>query len=155
MGGDGKFWFFFGGIWLIVGLGFAVVSLGALMFADPSDINEPGLLWVFLLVGLVLTAAGGFIVRRALVLAARDKRLMQAGIQITATVTDIHRSPIDINRQARWHVLYRYEYTAGQSLEGKSRPLPADAAEGFRPGDQVLIKVDPRRPEQSLFVGTA
>jgi len=155
MGGDSKFWVLFGGIWLIVGLGFAVVSLGALLFVDPSEMNEPGLLWVFLPVGLVLTAVGGYIVRRALVTAARDKRLMRSGMQIIATVTDIRRSPININRQARWHVLYRYEYTAGRSLEGKSGPLAGDAVEGFRPGVQVLIKVDPRRPEKSLFLGTA
>jgi len=155
MGGDSRFWVFFGSIWLVVGLGFAVVSLGALLFADPSDMDEPGLLWVFLPVGLVVTAVGGYIVRHGLVTAARDKRLMQSGIQLTATVTDIRRSPIDINRQARWHVHYRYEYSAGRNFEGRSRALPGDAVEGYRPGGEVLIKVDPRHPEESLFLGTA
>ena len=155
MGGDSKFWVFFGSIWLTVGLGFAIVSLGALLFVDPADMNDPGLLWAFLPVGLILTAVGGYIVRRALATAARDKRLLESGIQLTATVTDIRRSPIDINRQARWYVLYRYEYTAGRRLEGKSRALSSAAVEGFRPGDPVLIRVDPGRPEESLFLGTA
>lgn len=155
MGGDSKFWVFFGSIWLIVGLGFAVVSFGALLFVDPAEMDEPGLLWVFLPVGLVLTAVGGYIVRRALATAARDKRLMQSGIQLTATVTEIRRSPIDINRQARWHVHYRYEYSAGRSFEGRSRALSGGAVEGFKPGDQVLIKADPRQVEESLFLGTA
>lgn len=155
MGGDSKFWVFFGSIWLIVGLAFAVVSLGTLLFADPSDMDEPGLLWVFLPVGLVLAVVGGYIVRRALVTAARDRRLMQSGIQVTATVTDIRRSPIDINRQARWHVHYRYEYSAGRSFEGRSRALSGGAVEDFKPGGEVLIKVDPGHPEESLFLGTA
>ena len=155
MGGDSRFWIFFGGIWLLVGLGFAVISLGALLFADPAGMDEPGLLWVFLPVGLILAGVGGYIVRRALAIAARDKRLMESGIQLTATVTDIRRSPIDINRQARWHVHYRYEYTAGRPLEGRSRALSSAAVEGFRPGDQVFVKVDPRRPEDSLFLGAA
>ncbi|MGE0165344.1 MAG: DUF3592 domain-containing protein [Dongiaceae bacterium] len=153
MGGDSKFWMFFGAIWLLVGLGFAVVSLGALLFADPADMDDPALLWVFLPVGLVLGAVGGFIIRRALMIAARDKRLMQSGIQLTATVTDVRRSPIDINRQARWHVHYRYDYSAGRSFEGRSRALPGETVESFKPGDSVLIKVDPRQPAESLFLG--
>lgn len=155
MGGDSKFWVFFGGIWLVVGLGFAVISLGALLFVDPAAMDEPGLLWVFLPVGVVLAAVGGYIVRRALATAARDKRLMRSGIQLTATVTDVRRSPVDINRQARWHVHYRYEYSTGRNFEGRSRALPGDAVEGYRPGGEVLIKVDPRHPEESLFLGTA
>jgi len=155
MGGDSKFWVFFGGIWLIVGLGFAALSLGLLLFVDPADMNDPGLLWGFFPFGLILTAVGGTIVRRAQATAARDKRLRESGIQLTATVSDIRRSPIDINRQARWHVLYRYEYTAGHRLEGKSRALSSAAVEGLRPGDPVLVKVDPKRPEDSLFLGTA
>jgi hypothetical protein len=89
--------------------------------------DEPGLLWVFLPVGLALAAVGGYIVRRALVTAARDRRLMQSGIQLTATVTDVRRSPIDIDRQARWHVHYRYGYSSGQNFEGRSRALAGDA----------------------------
>ncbi len=87
--------------------------------------------------------------------AARDNRLIQSGIQLTATVTDIRRSPIEINRQARWHVHYRYEYNAGRSLEGRSRALSGGVVEGFKPGDSVLIKVDPRQPEESVFLGAA
>jgi hypothetical protein len=153
MGGDGKFWVFFGSIWLLVGLGFTVVSLGALLTGAHTEGDEPALFWVFLPVGLVLAAIGGFIVRRALAVAARDKRLLQSGIQLTGTVTDIRRSPIDINRQARWHVHYRYEYSAGRSFEGRSRALPGEAVKGFKPGDSVLIKADPRQPQESLFVG--
>jgi hypothetical protein len=62
---------------------------------------------------------------------------------------------IEINRQTRWHVVYRYEYTKGRPLEGKSRALPGEEVWGFKPGDKVSIKVDPHRPEESLFLGSA
>jgi hypothetical protein len=155
VGGDSKFWVFFGGIWLLVGLGFAVVSLGVLLTGAHTEADEPALFWIFLPVGLVLAAVGGFIIRRALVTAARDKRLMQSGIQLTAIVTDIRRSPIDINRQARWHVHYRYEYSTGRSFEGRSRALSGAAVERFKPGDAILIRADPRQPAESLFIGAA
>jgi hypothetical protein len=155
MSGDSRFWIFFGGIWLLVGLGFFVSSLFGILFVDPSTADNPGLLWVFFAAGLVITLVGGYVVRRALMTAARDKRLQRSGIQVTATVTDIRRSPIDINRQARWHVLYRYEYSTGRAFEGKSRALAGDAVQGFQPGDQVLVKVDPRQPGESLFLGRA
>jgi hypothetical protein len=155
MSGDSKFWFFFGGIWLLCGLGFLVSSLGALLFVDRAAMNNPNLLWPFLAAGIVITAAGGFIVYRARTTAARDRRLLEAGIERRATVTDIRRSAIDINRQARWHVVYRYEYSIGQPLQGESRALSGDAVADFKPGDKVLIKVDPERPQDSLFLGPA
>ena len=48
-----------------------------------------------------------------------------------------------------------YEYTKGRPLEGKSRALSAEDVLGFRPGDTVQIKVDPQKPEDSLFLGAA
>jgi hypothetical protein len=35
--------------------------------------------------------------------ATRDRRLMQFGVRFTATVIDIRRSIIEVNRQTRWH----------------------------------------------------
>ena len=78
---------------------------------------------------------------------------MEGGIEINATVTEVQRGVSGISRRTRWRVLYRYEYTAGWPLAGTSRPLLEDAARELRPGDHVLIKVDPGRPERSLFVG--
>jgi hypothetical protein len=154
MGGDTRFWQFFGGIWLVVGLGFLAASLGANLFADPATQNQDVPRWVFALAGLVLSGAGGFIIWRALSLAARDQRLMQTGIEVPATVTDLRRSKIDINRQARWHVCYRYQYN-GRSLQGESRALTGDRVMDFKPGDAVQIKIDPLKPEESLFLGPA
>ena len=154
MRGDRLFWLLFGGIWLFVGAAFLAATAGINLFADPAALNQDTPLWVFALAGLAACAFGGFILRRTLISAARERRLMQSGIQFTAVVTDIRRSLIDINRQTRWYVCYRYDH-AGRALTGESYSMHGEAAADFRPGDRVTIKVDPRQPEQSLFLGKA
>ncbi|MGQ0742116.1 MAG: DUF3592 domain-containing protein [Alphaproteobacteria bacterium] len=54
--------------------------------------------------------------------------------------------------QQSWHVVYRYE-NAGRTLQGQSRMLTSEAVENFKPGDRVNIKIDPQKPEHSLFLG--
>lgn len=153
MNGDNRFWILFGGIWLVVGVCFVAASLGVNLFADPAALNQDAPLWVFGAVGLASSLAGGAIIYFARKTAGRDRRLMQSGVQLTAAVIDIRRSMVDINRQTRWHVIYRYEFTKGRPLEGRSRALPGEAVSVFKPGDNVLIKVDPGKPEESLFLG--
>jgi Protein of unknown function (DUF3592) len=154
MGGDWFFWLLFGGIWLFVGVAFLAATAAVNLFADPNTLNQDTPLWVFGAVGFVSSIAGGTIIYYARKAAARDQRLMQFGVQFTATVIDLRRSIIEINRQTRWHVVYRYEYTKGRPLEGKSRALPGEEVWGFKPGDKVSIKVDPQSPEESLFLGS-
>jgi len=152
MGGDSRFWYLFGGIWLVVGVAFFAASFGVNLFADHNQL-EGGSPLLFAAAGVVVSAVGGTILyftRRA---AARAKRLMQSGVPLTATILDVRRSRIEINRQSRWVVLYRYEYPKGQPREGKSRGLIAEAVWGFKPGGAVQIKVDPQQPEDSLFLG--
>ncbi|MGH6769410.1 MAG: DUF3592 domain-containing protein [Xanthobacteraceae bacterium] len=152
MGGNRFFWQLFGSIWLVVGVAFLAASFGVNLFANPNQLDGGSPL-LFAAAGVVVAAAGGTIIYFAQAAAARDRRLMQSGIQITATVIDIERSWIAINRQTRWHVVYRYEYTKGRPLDGKSHALPGEAVQGYRPGDQVTIKVDPQKPAESLFLG--
>jgi len=151
MGSDFRFWFLFGGLWLLVGTAFLVTSLGVMLFAPPSEINQSPSPWLFLGVGAVAAAAGGAIIYLARTASARDRRLMETGIKATATVTDIRQSFIKINRQQRYHVVYRYESGNGQVFTGESRAVSAASVAQYRPGDRVAIKVDPQRPEESLF----
>jgi hypothetical protein len=155
MGGDRFFWMLFGSIWLFVGAAFLAATAGVNLFADPAALNQDAPpLWVFALAGLAASGFGGFILRRTLVAAARGRRLMQSGIAVTATVTDVRRSRVEINRQSRWYVCYRYEY-GGRTLTGESDSMHGEAVADFKPGDRVSIKVDPRQPEDSLFIGSA
>ena len=96
MGGDKRFWFLFGGIWLLVGVGFIAASLGVNLFADPAMLNQDAPLWLFFLLGLVCTGLAGL---ASILPAVRNQRLMQSGVQITATVIDIRRSMIMVDPQ--------------------------------------------------------
>jgi hypothetical protein len=153
MGGDRSFWMLFGGIFLAVGVAFLFAATGVNLFADPKQLDGAPP-WVFALAGLAASGFGGFILRRAFLDRARERRLMQAGVPVPATVTDVRRSRIEINKRSRWYVSYRYEY-GGRQLTGASHSLTAEWVEGFKPGDAVAIKVDPAKPEDSLFLGPA
>ena len=150
--GDEKFWHIFGGIFLVAGLAFIGVSLGVNIFADPRlpDKAPP---WLFALAGAAFAAFGGGIIYRVRAAGQRDLRLMQEGVPLKATVSDLRRSNIAINRQTRWHVCYNYEYPPGVKRQGESRAMPGDAVMGYKPGDTVDIKADPRKPEASVFLG--
>jgi hypothetical protein len=153
MGGDRFFWYFFGGIWFLVGASFLLGSLGLPHLLDAGTFNEDGPpLWIFTLVGFVMVGAGGFIIYRARKRGAHVRRLMEGGLAHNAVVTDIRRALVEINRQTRWNVCYRYEY-GGRTLEGKSLSLTGPQAEPFKPGQTVRIKLDPANPSDSLFLG--
>jgi hypothetical protein len=79
---------------------------------------------------------------------------MRTGIEVAATVTDVKRSLVNINRQTRWYICYRYDYS-GRTLTGESDSMPGELVMGYKPGDRVGIKVDPHKPADSLFVGKA
>ena len=153
MGGDRRFWLLFGGIWLLVGVAFLAATAGVNLFADPNQLDGAPP-WVFALAGLASCGFGGFILRRTLIGSAREKRLLQAGIEKPATVTDVRRSLVEINRQTRWYLCYRYEH-GGRTLTGESDNMPGDMVSDFKPGDRVRIKIDPSKPEDSLFLGRA
>jgi hypothetical protein len=153
MGGDRGFWLFFGGIFFAVGVGFLLGAAGVNVFADPNQLDGAPA-WVFALAGLAASGFGGFIVRRALLDRAREKRLMRTGVPVSATVRDVRRSRVEINRRSRWYVCYRYEYD-GRKLTGESHSMAGEWVADFKPGDAVQIKVDPGRPEDSLFMGPA
>jgi len=153
MTGDSRFWILFGGIWLVVGVAFLAATAGVNLFADPNQLDGAPP-WIFALAGVAAILFGGFILRRTLIASARERRLMQSGIPISATVTDVRRSLVEINRQTRWYVCYRYDYD-GRTLTGESGNMPGEMTMDFKPGDRVRIKVDPQKPEESLFVGKA
>ena len=153
MGGDRRFWYFFGGIFLVVGLAFFFGAAGVNLFADEKQLDGAPP-WVFALAGLAAAGFGGFIVYRAWRERAREKRLMETGVPVSATVIDVRRSRVEINRQSRWYLCYRYEY-GGRKLVGESHSMAGVWVADFKPGDAVQIKVDPGRPEDSLFLGPA
>ncbi len=154
MGGDKVFWLLFGGLWLFVGVAFLAATAGVNLFADHAALNPDMPLWLFALAGLAAGTFGAFILRRTLVTSARARRLLEAGITVPAIVTDVKRSLVEINRQTRWYVCYRYEYE-GLTLTGESDSMPGKMTMDFKPGDRVTIKIDPGKPSDSQFLGKA
>ena len=106
----------------------------------------------------VLTAfgagVGGLMIYRLRVEALRKRRLMQAGVEVTATITDIERSGLRINNQPFWYVKYGYVF-GGKCYEGASRLLSTHSVRGLRPGQRVPIRVDPLHPQGTLFLGVS
>ena len=151
MGADRTFWYFFGGIFLLVGILFLFGAFGINLFADPKQLDGAPA-WVFGLAGLVAAGGGGYVIRRALRDRAREQRLLKDGQEIQASVIDIHRSRVEINRRSRWYVSYRYSF-GGRDYTGESHVVSAEWVGDFKPGDRVRILVDPARPEDTLFMG--
>jgi hypothetical protein len=151
---DKLFWMLFGGVWMLVAIAFIAGAFGVNMFSNPNQL-EGGSPLLFAAMGIGMLVAGGGVIYLSRRAAVRETRLMQVGMPVTARVLDVRRSRIEINRQSRWIVEYRYEYPKGRELEGKSGGLLADDVWDFKPGDQVQIKVDPQKPEDSIFLGKA
>jgi Protein of unknown function (DUF3592) len=155
MGGDKWFWYLFGGIFFLIGASFVLGSIGLPSLLDPSTFNADGPpLWIFTLAGLPFAGIGGAIIYFARKRAAHDRHILEAGFAQTAVVTDIRRSFLEINRQPRYYVHYRYDY-GGRSLDGRSRMLTGSQAAAFKPGETVRIKLDLANPSDSLFLGEA
>jgi hypothetical protein len=155
MGGSERFFYFFGGLWLFVGLSFIGASIGVPLFVGSEQLNADGPpVWVFALVGFVVAGAGALIIAWARRAAQREKRLMEVGESQQATVIDIRENPVRINRRIRWNVLYRYDFK-GRRLEGKSRAMFGPEVVDFKPGQTVTIMVDPAKPEDSLMLDVA
>ena len=151
---DKLFWMLFGGVWMLVAIAFIAGAFGVNMFSNPNQL-EGGSPLLFAAMGIGMLVAGGGVIYLSRRAAVCETRLMQVGMPVTARVLDVRRSRIEINRQSRWIVEYRYEYPKGRELEGKSGGLLADDVWDFKPGDQVQIKVDPQKPEDSIFLGKA
>ncbi len=149
---DAKFWYFFGGIFAAVGLGFIGLSLGVNIFAD-AQLPDKAPPWLFALAGAAFAAFGGGIIYRVRAAGRRDLRLMREGVALKATVSGVRRGAIAINRQERWLVCYDYEYPPGRKHKGESRAMPGEAVMGYRLGDTVDIKADPQKPDVSVFLG--
>ena len=154
MNEDRFFWLFFGGIFLLVGLGFLLGASAALLGIFDTG-NEAGVLLAFVGAGAILSGVGGVIVYRTLRRASEARRLRATGIQIKAIVIDVRKSGLFVNDEPRWIVRYRYRYSGGEEHIGESPSLSPERALKWRPGDDAVIVVDPREPSTSLWLGTS
>ena len=143
-------WYVFG---VALALAGAVTLAAGLILATQADEGAVPTLLVlpFVLLSLAIAAIGIASLARGRAAAAQGRRLAESGIRLKATVTDVRRTWLIVNNQARWRVAYRYEYPAGSQRQGRSAYLRPAEAERFKAGDVVGVLVDSRAPGTSML----
>ena len=83
----------------------------------------------------------------------RRVRLYRHGQPAEATVVAVRETNVAINRRLQWAIDFTYLDHLGQPHNGSSEPLaPAEAFE-WQEGDKAIIRFDPQRPADSVWVG--
>jgi hypothetical protein len=107
---------------------------------------------LFVLAGLVLTAAGGtgavWTTRRA----KRDAQLARHGVNARATVTEINRVPLKVNDEALWRLRFEYQDDQGHRHAGAVTVSEEDAGT-WSVGDRGIVRYDPARSSESVWMG--
>lgn len=141
-----SFWGLFGAIWLVAGVMFILIGI--------VQVIRDGMA-AFPIVGVVIAAVGGVLLRRGLVEVSRELRLQRTGTPAEATVTAVTETNFRYNRERQWVVHYRYVDRDGRTHEGKSGYLSPDEAAEWEEGQTVAIRFDPVRPSESIWIGAS
>jgi len=151
-----RFELWFGRLFLVLGGGSLLVA--AILYLVLRD--EPGMgsrIWAFLLspitIGVIFSAVGASYLRRGLAQARKEERLLQHGTTTEATVAGIELTGTRVNRHPLWRVRYVYEDLHGASHAGDSSHLSAEEAQSYHVGERALIRYDPERPAESIWLG--
>jgi len=124
--------------------------------SDPSSSRLPGagnLLFeiVFIAIGSAAFLIGGYLVVSSSRTLGEDWRLLQVGIEATATVVAVEPSNLRINRRVQWEISYSYRDLSGKEYAGRSWTMPEAEARKLSAGDAGTIRYDPTRPAKSLW----
>lgn len=110
---------------------------------------------IFLGFSLVLVPVGGFFFVKGLTNVLRIRRLRTEGRQSDGTVTDILVTNFQVNGVAQWQIHYSYTDDFGQTYQGTSGYLSPEEASTWKVGETGTVRYDPRRPEDSVWIGRA
>ena len=80
-------------------------------------------------------------------------RLLRDGVAIEGTVIRVEPANVTFNNRPLFRLRYEYDDQAGARHDGTSGLIAWEEAEGWQPGDRGAIRYDPRRPEQSAWIG--
>ena len=105
-----------------------------------------GFTGLFAVLGILLARPG---VRRVLTILRVAKR----GVDVTATVLDVAPTGDMINRVPQWRVRYEFRDRQGRAQTGASDLLAPQEAAEWRPAEKIVIRFDPERPQDSLWLG--
>lgn len=139
-----SFWGLFGAIWVVAGAMFLLIG-SVLAIRDG--------LTAFPIVGVIISAVGGVLLRRGLLEVKREMRLLRVGVPVEATVTTVTETNFRYNRQRQWIVHYQYTDRDGRTHEGKSGYLSPEEAVIWEEGQTGRVLYDPGRPSESMWFG--
>lgn len=134
----------FGAIWLVAGVMFLVIGTG-IAVRDGT--------WAQIVAGLIITAVGGTILQRALQRIRLEDHLRREGLTAEAEVIGVDQTGMRYNKRWQWKVVYEYVDRAGARQHGSSGYLDPDEAAEWQVGDKGMIRIDPARPERSIWIG--
>lgn len=80
-------------------------------------------------------------------------RLWREGLAIEGTVARVEPANVTFNNRPLFRLRYEYDDQGGVRHEGTSGLIAWEDAEGWQPGDRGAVRYDPRRPEQSIWIG--
>jgi hypothetical protein len=139
------FWALFGAIWLVGGVAFLVIGT-VLAIRDG--------LYLFPVIGVVLTAAGTAISRSALQRVRLEQYLRREGLTAEGEVTALQETSMRYNKRFQWQIHYRYTDRMGAEHRGRSGYLEPEEAAEWKVGATGVVRFDPRAPARSIWVGT-
>jgi hypothetical protein len=123
---------------------------------DPNQSRARGeysTVWVTLPMGVVFTGIGvvclGIVIRQTLF----EARMRRRGVLTEATVTDVVRANVQVNRVWQAKVGYQFSDERGNRQEGHSPLMPEPDAAQWTAGRRVYVKYDRTRPSVSMWIG--
>jgi hypothetical protein len=138
------FWALFGGIWLLAGVGFLVIGT-VLAIRDG--------MYIFPVIGLLLTVVGAAISRNALQRLRLQQYLRREGLTGEGEVVAVQETSMSYNKRIQWQIHYRYTDRMGQEHRGRSGYLEPEEAMDWNVGDKGVVRFDPRDPARSIWIG--
>ncbi|MGH2380069.1 MAG: DUF3592 domain-containing protein [Candidatus Limnocylindria bacterium] len=104
-------------------------------------------------IGLVVFGVGLAICTWQLRRLRQTHRLWREGVAIEGTVVRVEPANVTFNNRPLFRLRYEYGDQTGARHDGTSGLLAWEDVEGWQPGDRGSIRYDPRRPEQSAWIG--
>jgi hypothetical protein len=138
------FWGLFSAIWLLGGLMFLVIG-------TPLAVRTGE--YLFVIVGLLITAVGGTLSRKALQRIRIELHLRREGLTAQGEVLAVEETSFRYNRRVQWKIRYRYVDRMGEEHRGSSGYLEPEEAAEWKAGDVGVVRFDPRRPSRSIWIG--
>jgi hypothetical protein len=107
---------------------------------------------IFGSVGLLLTPIGAVLVGRALRRAALEKRLQSSGTSTNGTVTTLTEGSFRVNNEYMWRLEFEYRDSQGDR-HVNALTLPPEAAQQWKVGDVGMVRYDPAKPGDAVWLG--